>query len=167
MTFQEIVSILKSEFGEEITISTDQLEGLMPFATISSTDLLRIARFLYTDPKCYFDYLACLTGMDNGIEKGTMEVIYNLYSIAFDTKFCFKVILNRPTQVDIQPQIESVSSIWRTAIWHEREIFDLFGINFLNHPDMRRILLPADWEGYPLRKDYNLQEYYHGVKVNY
>ena len=78
-----------------------------------------------------------------------------------------KVEVARNTEEGKLPQVPSVSSIWKTADWHEREAFDLVGIEFTNHPDLRRILLPSDWEGYPLRKDYKEQEEYHGIKVKY
>jgi len=73
-----------------------------------------------------------------------------------------KVVLPREN-----PEVDSVSQVWRTADWHEREAFDMFGIKFNGHPDLRRLLLPADWEGHPLRKDYKHQEYYRDVKVEY
>ena len=73
-----------------------------------------------------------------------------------------KVVLDRE-----KPEVDSVVDFWRTAEWHEREAFDLIGVKFLGHPDLRRILLPADWEGHPLRKDYQHQEYYRGIKVEY
>jgi NADH-quinone oxidoreductase subunit C len=125
-------------------------------------DLLAAAQFLYGSPDCYFDMLSCVTGIDNGVEANTMEVAYNLYSIPFNHHLALRVVLPRQN-----PEIETVSHIWKTADWHEREIFDLYGIRFLNHPDLRRILLPADWEGHPLRKDYKHQEYYRNIKVEY
>jgi NADH-quinone oxidoreductase subunit C len=106
--------------------------------------------------------LSCVTGIDNGTDAGTMEVVYNLYSIPYNHHLMIRVVLPRQ-----KPEIESVSSIWKTADWHEREIFDMYGIHFLNHPDLRRILMPADWEGHPLRKDYKHQEYYRDIKVEY
>ena len=65
------------------------------------------------------------------------------------------------------PQVPSLVKIWKTADWHEREVYDLVGVNFKGHPDLRRILLPEDWEGHPLRKDYQEQEKYNGIKVKY
>lgn len=161
MQFNEIVSKLKSTFGESNIVSAQET-GLMPFVIIKSEFLLPICDFLHKTEEFYFDLLECITGIDNGTEANTMEIAYNLYSIPYNQKICFKVVLNREN-----PEIESVSTVWRSADWHEREIFDLFGITFKNHPDMRRILLPADWEGHPLRKDYNLQETYHDIKTRY
>jgi NADH-quinone oxidoreductase subunit C len=89
-------------------------------------------------------------------------VVYNLFSIPFNQHLMVKVKLSRE-----KPEIDSVSHLWKTANWHEREIFDMYGIHFNNHPDLRRILMPADWEGYPLRKDYKHQEYYRNIKIEY
>ena len=100
--------------------------------------------------------------MDNGPEAGTLEVIYNLYSLPLNHSLMLQVKLPRE-----QPIIPSVTEIWKGANWHEREAFDLFGITFEGHPDLRRILLPDDWEGHPLLKDYQQQEYYRGMKVKY
>jgi NADH-quinone oxidoreductase subunit C len=125
-------------------------------------DLLTVCRALHQHETTYFDMLSCLTGIDNGPEAGTMEVVYNLYSIPFDHHLALKVVISREN-----PEIDSVTSVWKTADWHEREAFDLLGINFRGHPDLRRILLPADWEGHPLRKDYKQQEYYRNIKLDY
>ena len=125
-------------------------------------DLLSAMNSLLSDPIAYFDMLSCVTGVDNGPDANTIDVVYNLYSIPFDHHLMIKVTVPRD-----KPEVESVCSIWRTANWHEREIYDLFGVQFLNHPDLRRILLPADWEGHPMRKDYKHQDYYRSVKVAY
>jgi NADH-quinone oxidoreductase subunit C len=77
-----------------------------------------------------------------------------------------KIVLKASCAKDA-PHVASVSLIWGTADWHEREAFDLMGIIFDGHPDLRRILLPADWEGHPLRKDYKVQEFYNGMRVPY
>ena len=129
---------------------------------ISAQDLVVAMEALYRNPTTYFDMLSCVTGIDNGVQAATMEVVYNLYSIPFNYHLMVKVTLPRD-----QPALDSVSHIWRTANWHEREIFDMYGVNFMNHPDLRRILMPADWEGHPLRKDYSHQEYYRDIKVAY
>lgn len=158
---QEIVDLLKEKFRENIV---DVDERSTPFKIrIVPAVLEEVCNFLYEDPGTYFDYLACLTGIDNGPDDGTMEVIYNLTSIPHNAQIMLQVVLEDREN----PSVRSVSHIWRTANWHEREAYDLFGIKFEGHPDLRRILLPADWEGFPLRKDYEHQEYYHGVKVEY
>lgn len=129
---------------------------------IAASDLKSVCRALHSDPSAFFDLLSCITVIDAGPEAGTMDVVYNLYSIPFNHQLALKVTVPRE-----HAEVESVSDIWKTANWHEREAFDMFGIKFSGHPDLRRILMPADWDGYPLRKDYQQQEYYLGVKVKY
>lgn len=127
---------------------------------LSPGDLVPVMEALYHDPSTYFDMLSCVTGIDNGIQAATMEIVYNVYSIPFHHHLMIKVTIPRDN-----PEVESVSHIWKTANWHEREIFDMYGVQFKNHPDLRRILMPADWTGHPLRKDYHHQEYYRDIKV--
>lgn len=129
---------------------------------IHSNSILELCKVLHSNEKYYFDSLSCLTGLDNGEEEKSIEIVYNLYSIPHDLHLMLKVKLDRDG-----PEIDSVSEVWKAADWHEREVFDLLGVKFKNHPDLRRILLPDDWEGYPLRKDYVEQEKYHEVKVKY
>jgi NADH-quinone oxidoreductase subunit C len=126
-----------------------------PFESLTS-----IATELQQNPTTYFDQLIAITGLDNGPETNTLEVIYTLNSIPFNQSIMLKVVLPRNN-----PEIESVASIWKSANWLEREVFDMYGIRFLNHPDLRRILMPADWDGFPLRKDYKEQETYRDIKL--
>lgn len=156
--FQQIVNIVKGISAE----ATADEKSSPKAVVIPAADLLKVCSQLNQNPELYFDMLSCLTGIDNGPQANTMEVVYNMYSIPFNLSLVVKVILPREN-----PAIDSVSSIWRTADWHEREAFDMFGITFNGHPDLRRILLPADWEGYPLRKDYAQQQYYRNIKVEY
>jgi NADH-quinone oxidoreductase subunit C len=88
--------------------------------------------------------------------------VYHLYSFALNQKLVVKVLVPKSN-----PVVPTVSDVWATANWHEREAFDMFGMTFEGHPDLRRILCPEDWEGYPLRKDYKVQEFYNGMKVPY
>lgn len=164
MVFSEIVSVLEEALGEDAFVSVNA-NAIQPFVEIEALSLRKVCQVLFEDERLYFDYLACVTGIDNGPENGSMEVIYHLNSIPFGHGFILKVVVERGGET--LPSVPTVSDLWRTADWHEREVFDLFGIRFEGHQDMRRILLPADWEGYPLRKDYEEQEYYHGIKVRY
>ncbi|WP_424963329.1 NADH-quinone oxidoreductase subunit C [Ekhidna sp.] len=160
MQFEEIKSLIETEFPRAV-LGED--EGSTPRALLIHADhIVSVCNFLHANEKTYFDSLSCLTGLDNGEEKNTVEVIYNLYSIPHDLHLALKVELDRE-----KPKIDSLIEIWRTADWHEREAYDLLGIQFKGHPDLRRILLPGDWEGHPLRKDYVEQEKYHDVKVKY
>ncbi len=160
MTVQELKDLLLSEFeGLELT----DRENSTPEALIVPVSHLEpVMKFLHEDERCYFDMLSCLTGVDLGEEADAMEVIYHLNSIPKKKSLALMVQIDRK-----QPVVPSVANIWRTADWHEREAYDLLGIQFEGHPDLRRILLPNDWEGHPLRKDYKEQEYYHGMKVEY
>ena len=127
---------------------------------IPANALIPVCSGLQSHPEIYADRLACITGVDNGPEAGTMEVIYHFDCLTTGSTFALKVLTDRD-----HPEVPSLSALWRAADWLEREVFDLFGILFTGHPDLRRILMPADWEGFPLRKDYVQQEHYHGVKV--
>ncbi|MTI32896.1 NADH-quinone oxidoreductase subunit C [Xanthovirga aplysinae] len=166
MTFEEIVELISSEFGEEVILEKD-LTSSPESLFVPVDQVAKICRFLYEHEATYFDFLSCLTAIDNGPQINTMEVVYNLYSIPFDHHLMLKVVVPRNEEGKALPEVPSVSHIWRTADWHEREAFDLVGIAFKNHPDLRRILLPADWKGNPLRKDYQDLETYHGIKVEY
>ncbi len=161
MQFSELKTLLITKFGEAVILA-ENTSFTQPQLTIAPEKIEDVCLFLRDTDLLYFDYMTCLSGMDNGVEKNTMEVIYHLYSIPYNHTLVLKVELERTN-----PSVSTVSHVWRTADWHEREAYDMFGITFLNHPDLRRILLPADWEGFPLRKDYQEQEYYHGIKVKY
>lgn len=117
-----------------------------------------ICRYLRDEPLLRMDRLADLTAVDFSAYPGDsgprFEVVYNLISIVYRHRIRLKV---RAPEED--PRVDSVSSIWQTANWHERETFDLMGIKFDGHPDLRRILMPEDWEGHPLRKEYPLKGY--------
>lgn len=146
------------------------------YLTIEAGELVAVCQFLRNDDRLFFDLLACVTAIDNGTEVGTMEVIYNLTSIPYGHDLMLKLTVARPatasqpanseqvSEVEL-PNVPSLARIWRTADWHEREAFDLVGIRFTDHPDLRRILLPTDWIGHPLRRNYREQDQYHGIST--
>ena len=160
MTFEELKTLVQSQCPSAVV--GDDLATTPKSLLINVEEIHQVCEFLHANEKTYFDQLSCLTGLDSGEELGTMEVIYNLYSIPYDLHLMLKTTLDRNN-----PKIETVSDIWKTADWHEREVYDLLGIQFNSHPDLRRILLPDDWEGFPLRKDYVEQERYHDVVVKW
>ncbi len=156
---QEIHSLLTSRFGEAVLDA--KLEGVLdPFIRVAPGRIHEVARFLRDTEQTQFDSLMCLSGMD--YTGGKLGVVYHLHSIRWGHKIVLKVDVTADN-----PHCASVESVWKTANWHEREAYDLFGIVFDGHPDLRRILLPDDWEGHPLRKDYQVPEFYNGMKVPY
>ncbi len=122
--------------------------------TVARENLRRICDFLRTDPKLLFTYLSDVTGVDRYPVEPRFEVNYHLLSIPHRQRLRLKTWASGQ-----DPVLESVTSVWPTANWHEREAFDLFGVRFEGHPDLTRILLPEDWEGHPLRKDYPVEGY--------
>ena len=152
---------IKSFIEQQLNVSLEANEKLTQL-TVPAEKLVSICDLLWRDPQTYFDSLSCVTAIDLGPEVGQMEVIYTLYSIPFHVTLHLKVIIDRD-----KPEVPSLCGIWKTADWHEREAFDLLGVQFVGHPNLTRILLPADWQGHPLRKDYVEQDRYHGIKVKY
>lgn len=113
---------------------------------VESSNWKAIAQQLYSNENLNFDYLFCLTCVD---WKTHLTMVYHLTSTTHRHTLVVKSKLDRNN-----PEIETVSDIWRTAEFHEREVFELFGVKFLHHPDLRRLILTDDFEGYPLRKDF-------------
>lgn len=147
MTIQELKARI-------ITIAPDAelVEGKQFLEVIVNPDKLRdLSLKLKQNHDTLFDFLFCQTGVD---WKDKIGVIYHLYS----TIHKHSIVLKTSVTDREKPQIPSVSDIWRTAEYHEREIYDLFGISFINHPDMRRFFLDESWSGHPLRKDYSDEE---------
>ncbi len=116
--------------------------------------LRRAAEFLCGDAELQFTFLSDITSVDRFPVEPRFELNYHLVSLARRERLRLKVRMNGS-----DPVVESVTSVWPGANWHEREIFDLFGVRFEGHPDLRRILMPEDWEGHPLRKDYAVEGY--------
>ncbi|OGP90599.1 MAG: hypothetical protein A2156_09100 [Deltaproteobacteria bacterium RBG_16_48_10] len=119
--------------------------------TVSKKDIYEISKFLYSDPDLQFQFLTDLCGVDFFSEVPRFEVVYLLYSMKNNLRLRLKA------KVAEGESISSVESIWKAANWLEREVYDLFGISFENHPDLRRILLWDGYEGYPMRKDYPVE----------
>ncbi|MBI3013998.1 MAG: NADH-quinone oxidoreductase subunit C [Candidatus Tectomicrobia bacterium] len=147
-----VVRRLRQSFPEAVREVT--VPGKIPdelTVLISAEKIVEVCRFLKEDPELSFDYLADLTGVHYPDREECLEVVYHLYSMKRRERLRLKV------RVREEEAVESVSSVWRTANWHEREAYDLVGVRFRNHPDLRRILLPEEWEGHPLRKEYPVE----------
>ncbi len=150
--------------GAEENLTVARLRERFPEATFSTrsfrnettllvrpSDLIRFCRYLKEDPGLLYDFLSDLTAVDRLGDHPRFEVVYHLYSLQYKWRIRLKV------HVEEGEAAPSVTTVWGTADWHEREVFDMFGIRFEGHPDLRRILMPEEWEGCPLRKDYPVQ----------
>lgn len=164
MSFEEIKLLLSAHFGDGLILG-EETSGLQPALLINPNQIAEVCLFLRDHPKTYFDFLACLSGVDYSPEN-RFGVVYHLASIPYQTQLTLKISTEKPIDLEQLPSFPTVTNVYRTADWHEREAFDLLGINFEGHPDLRRILLPDDWEGFPLREDYKSAEYYKGIKID-
>ncbi len=175
MTPSEILSLLEQQFPGKVV--SHKLDAIDPWIAVQPEAWHDIALFLRDDERLKFDFLHCITAVDYfepDPKKAKrvkfephMEVVYHLSSFTHRHKIVIKLILPRwkddvPGQL---PEVPSVADVWPTANWHEREVYDLSGIKFLGHPNLRRILCPEDWVGHPLRKDYEFPDEYHGIRA--
>lgn len=136
---------IHERFGAEVRLFRGEISLL-----VAPMQLQDVARNLRDEFK--FDFLSSLTASDYWPQlEPRFHVVYQLYSHPYNIRLCLRVPVN-----DSDPVVPTVEAVWPVANWHEREVFDMFGIRFEGHSDLRRILMPYDWEGYPLRKDYPL-----------
>ena len=148
-----LVSALQREHSDWIT-QIFEAHGEVT-AVVPREFIVDVCSTLKTSGEAKFDFLADLCGVDRGVEEEPrFEVNYHLFSTTKHHRLRLKVLLD-----DGDTHVPSVTGVWRTANWHERETFDFFGVIFDGHPDLRRILLPDDWQGYSLRKDFPLRGY--------
>lgn len=157
----ETADRLRSRHPDAVTAS--DLEALEPVLDISVQAIHGVCLTLRDDPELKFDYLMCLSGVDyigakDVTPAGALGVVYHLFSMDKKHKITLRVRVPRDN-----PVVQTVTDVWPSANWHEREAFDLMGITFAGHPDHRRILTSDDWVGHPLRKDYEFPTEYHGV----
>jgi len=139
------------EWNPEAVAETMEYRGELTIV-VPRQHIRRAAEFLRSEPDLQFSLLTDVTGVDRFPVEPRFELNYHLCSLDRRARVRLKVRV-----AGDDPRVESVTSVWPTANWHEREIFDLFGVRFEGHPDLRRILLPEDWEGHPLRKDYPVE----------
>lgn len=145
---------IEAAFSGEVEL----LDAVDPATVIRSADkFLEIMRFLRSDPALRFDFLRSVTGVDWPNEE-RIDSVYHLFSYELGHAHVIHFRCHRA-----QPEVPSVESIWPTANWFEREVYDLHGIAFVGHSDLRRIMLPDDWTGHPLRKDYVEEAEYRGI----
>ena len=156
MTTEEILGKLQETFGDRVIDLTDG-ENLEAFIRIAAEAIGEVALYLRDDEAMGFESLMCLSGVDYPEH---LTVVYHLFSTAKRHKTVLKVEVGRE-----DPHVPTVEHVWKVANWHEREVYDMFGIVFDGHSDLTRILCPDDWEGFPLRKDYEVQETYRDMKV--
>lgn len=158
MSPAEIHQKIIKRFGAD-SIESFNPEALDPYVTVTPTMTAEVCRFLKEDQDLAFDCQSNMSGVDL-IKDEKIEVAMHLFSYTHRHTIVVKVDVPRD-----KPEMPSVESIWKAANWQEREIYDLLGVNFTGHPDLRRLLMPEDWVGHPLRKDFVEPEEYHGIST--
>jgi NADH-quinone oxidoreductase subunit C len=152
----QIAKMIEEKFAGQVLAITTHAGQVS--VSLKKEMIKDVCHYLRNEPSLRMDHLADLTAVDFSTYPGDsgprFEVVYNMISTVYRHRIRLKVRLPED-----DPRIDTVSSVWHTANWHERETFDLMGIKFDGHPDLRRILLPEDWEGHPLRKEYPLKGY--------
>jgi NADH-quinone oxidoreductase subunit C len=156
MTQEEVCTQLKATFGDAVG-ALSETKGDR-FVTVKGDKIVDVCRFLKDTTGLEFDYCQDITAVDWPARK-VIEVVFHLYSLVHKHGLVVKVETNRES-----PSIPTVEGVWKAANWLEREVYDLFGVTFVGHSDLRRILLPDDWVGYPLRKDYQEAGGFHGIE---
>ena len=168
MTLEEIHARLLERFGDGVVtglIQSDESDEKNPIiydpaqSMIDASSIADVATYCRDDDALQLDSLMCLSALDRD---ACLSVVYHLHSMTHKHIACLRVDVPRSEAV-----VPSVERVWKTADWHEREAHDLMGIAFAGHRDLRPLMLPEEWEGYPLRKDYVAQEVYRGMKVPY
>jgi NADH-quinone oxidoreductase subunit C len=165
MSFEGIKALLVAKLGADVIVG-EETGGLQPALLIEADRITEVCMELRNNPETYFDFLSSLSGVDYGVEVGKFGVVYHLASIPYKTQLTLKISKENNRELADLPSFPSIYSVYRSADWHEREAYDMLGIFFEGHPDLRRILMPDDWEGFPLRKDYKNAEYYKGIKID-
>ncbi|MCX5801716.1 MAG: NADH-quinone oxidoreductase subunit C [Candidatus Eisenbacteria bacterium] len=145
-----VVDLLLKKFPDSISVVEERTNW--PSVRVKLEAFENVARFLRKEPGLGFDYLTCISGVDYPERAPRFDLVYHLVSLEHKHVLVLKVGVG---EKDAAP---SVAAVWKSANWHEREAFDLLGIQFSGHPDLRRILLPDQWKGHPFRKDYVLAE---------
>ena len=175
MTIEEIHALLLEQFGDKV-VKDIQADGLDGWIEVAADSIVDVGTFLRDHDQTRLEHLNDLCGVDycEPDEKKAkkfdhephLEVVYQLSSLERGHRLRLKVKLERwqNGKSGQLPEVPSVSGVWGIADWHERECYDMFGIQFKDHPNLRRILCPEDWVGYPLRKDYEFPLEYHGVR---
>jgi len=155
MTVNEIHERLKAEFGDAVgPLSEPKVD---PFVVVKTDRVADVALFLKRTPGIELDHCNDVTGLD-WPKRNVIEVVYHLFSYGHRHGIVLKVEADRGS-----PVVPTVTGVWKAANWLERECYDMFGVVFGGHPDLRRLLLPDDWKGWPLRKDYQESGGYHDI----
>jgi len=151
----QIYERVKERFGDRVLEVSEKKPD--PFIVIDAAAIVEIGTFLRDEPELAMDCLSNESGVDY---KDRIEVVYHLFSYSKRHGAVLKIKLPREN-----PSVATLEEVWKSANWMEREIFDLLGVNFEGHTDLRRILMPEDWIGYPLRKDFVEPTEYHGIST--